>query len=81
MHTTKRLFALLGLVAFAPLGEAAAAWSWEMPGAVYQELDFASRAGVDRAAKIFAQACDAERRGVRVTDLVPRFRAAVRRVV
>ena len=77
MKSTNRIAAALCLMALAPLVAAAAGWSWEMPGSVYKELDFSSRAGVDRAAKIFNQALDAARRGVRVTDLVPRYRAAV----
>ena len=51
-------------------------WDWHMPGEVYKELDFTDRATVDRAVKIFQQAVDAENRGVKVTDLVPRYRAA-----
>ena len=78
MNVKTGISAALLLLALAPLGAAAAGgWSWEMPAAVYKELDFSSRAGVDRAAKIFAQAFEAERRGARVTDLVPRYRAAV----
>ena len=69
----KGMMMAIGLLA--PL--VAAAWSWEMPGDVYRELDVTSRAGVDRAAKIFSQAVEAERRGTRVTEVVPRFRAAV----
>ena len=51
-------------------------WDWHMPASVYKELDFTDRAAVDRAVKLFQQAVDAERRGVKVTDLVPRYRAA-----
>ena len=47
-----------------------------MPGEVYKELEFTDRAQVDRAVKLFEQAVDAERRGVKVTDLVPRYRNA-----
>jgi len=73
---TVKVLATVGWLALAPLGSSAD-WSWEMPGEVYKEMDFSFRASVDRASKIFSQACEAERRGVRVTDLVPRFRAAV----
>jgi len=59
------------------LTSSATGWSWQMPAEVYKELDFSFRAGVDRAAKIFAQAEEAERNRVRVTDLIPRYRAAV----
>ena len=51
-------------------------WDWHLPGNVYKELEFTDRAAVDRAVKLFQQAIDAERRGVKVTDLVPRYRAA-----
>ena len=51
-------------------------WDWHLPGDVYKELEFTDRAGVDRAVKLFQQAIDAERRGVKVTELVPRYRAA-----
>lgn len=51
-------------------------WSWRMPADVYQNLEFTMRSGVDRATKVFAQADDAERRGAKVTDLVPLYRAA-----
>ena len=77
MNVKTGISAALILLALAPAGAAAAnGWSWEMPAEVYRELDFSSRAGVDRAAKIFAQAYNAERQGMRVTDLVPRYRAA-----
>ena len=77
MNVKTGISAALLLLALAPAGAAVNGWSWEMPAEVYRELDFSSRAGVDRAAKIFAQAFEAERRGARVTDLVPRYRAAV----
>ena len=64
-------FALLSANA-EPLRE----WDWHLPGDVYKELEFTDRAAVDRAVKLFQQAIDAERRGVKVTDLVPRYRAA-----
>ena len=51
-------------------------WDWHMPGEVYKELEFTDRAQVDRAVKLFEQAVDAERRGVKVTELVPRYRNA-----
>ena len=51
-------------------------WNWHMPPDIYRELEFTDRAAVDRACKIFQQAADAEGRGVKVTDLVPRYRAA-----
>lgn len=51
-------------------------WSWGMPGGIYKQLDFQSRAGVDRANKIFGQAWESERRGAKSTDLVPQYRAA-----
>ena len=65
------MFALASANA-APLGE----WDWHLPGEVYKELEFTDRVAVDRAVKLFQQAVDAERRGVKVTDLVPRYRAA-----
>lgn len=77
MNVTMRISAVLLLLALAPLGAAADGRSWEMPAEVYRELDFSSRAGVDRAARVFAQACDAAQHGVRVADLAPRYRAAV----
>mgnify|MGYP003301621981 CR=1 FL=1 len=51
-------------------------WDWHLPGDVYKELEFTDRAAVDRAVKLFQQAIDAERRGEKVTDLVPMYRAA-----
>lgn len=71
----KRVIILLSGV-LAALG-AWADWSWEMPGDIYKELDFTFRAGVDRATKIFREARNAEYRRERVTELVPRYRAAV----
>ena len=65
------MFALASANA-APLGE----WDWHLPGDVYKELEFTDRAAVDRAVKLFQQAVDAERRGEKVTDVVPRYRAA-----
>lgn len=64
--------ALAAAASAAPIRE----WDWRMPGSVYKELDFTDRAAVDRAVKIFDQAVGAENRGVKVTDLVPRYRAA-----
>ena len=61
---------------FSSFAEPLREWDWRMPASVYKELDFTDRAGVDRAVKIFQQAVDAERRGMKVTDLVPRYRAA-----
>ena len=69
--TSYLAFALLSASA-EPLRE----WDWHLPGDVYKELEFTDRAAVDRAVKLFQQAIDAERRGVKVTDLVPRYRAA-----
>ena len=68
----------LAVVALAPLFATARTyeWSWRMPDRVYQNLEFTLRASVDRATKVFQQAWDAERRGVKVTDLVPQYRAA-----
>lgn len=51
-------------------------WDWHMPPETYRELEFSDRAGLDRAVKFFQQAIDAERRGEKVTDLVPRYRNA-----
>ncbi len=51
-------------------------WDWHLPGNIYKDLDFSDRAGVDRAVKLFEQAVHAERSGMKVTDLVPRYRAA-----
>ena len=62
--------------AFASVAEPMREWDWHMPGDVYKNLEFSDRAGVDRAVKLFEQAIDAERRGVKVTDLVPRYRTA-----
>lgn len=73
MKVMRKLLTGLAALPLLAFGE----WSWEMPGSVYKELDFSFRAGVDRASKIFREAEDAARRGVRVTDLVPRYRAAV----
>ena len=70
-YTLYFAFALLSASA-EPLRE----WDWHLPGDVYKELEFTDRAAVDRAVKLFEQAVDAERRGVKVTDLVPRYRAA-----
>lgn len=77
MKRASRMWAAV-LAAVAPFAQVAASgWSWEMPGSVYKELDFSFRAGIDRASKIFSQALQAERNNTRVTDLVPRYRAAV----
>ncbi len=51
-------------------------WDWHLPAKIYKELDFSDRAGVDRAVKLFEKAIEAERSRVKVTDLVPRYRAA-----
>lgn len=51
-------------------------WDWHMSPETYRELEFSDRAGLDRAVKFFQQAIDAERRGEKVTDLVPRYRNA-----
>ena len=51
-------------------------WDWHMPAEAYRELEFSDRAGLDRAVKFFQQAIDAERRGEKITDLVPRYRNA-----
>lgn len=51
-------------------------WGWGMPGEVYKGLEFSSRAGVDRATKVFSAAWEAKRRGTKEPDLVPQFRAA-----
>ena len=66
------------LVLFSVMSSAAFAvgWSWRMPGSVYKDLDFTDRAQVDRATKIFEQALNAESRGLKVTELVPRYRNA-----
>ena len=68
----------IAVVAFAPLFAAARSyeWSWRMPDRVYQNLEFTLRSAVDRAAKVYDQADSAERRGTKVTDLVPQYRAA-----
>lgn len=63
---------LLGTASALPLRE----FDWHMPAEHYKNLDFTDRATLDRAVKIFQQAIDAENRGVKVTDLVPRYRAA-----
>lgn len=69
---------LIAAAAAAPLFAAARTydWSWRMPSHVYQNLEFTMRSGVDRATKVFQQADDAERRGTKVTELVPQYRAA-----
>ena len=67
---------LVGLAAAKSYAEPMREWDWHMPGEVYKELEFTDRAQVDRAVKLFEQAVDAERRGVKVTDLVPRYRNA-----
>ena len=51
-------------------------WDWHMPAEHYKNLEFSDRATLDRAVKIFQQAVSAEERNERVTDLVPRYRAA-----
>ena len=66
----------LALAAFAASAEPIREWDWHMPGDVYKTLEFSDRAGVDRAVKLFQQAIDAERRGTRPPDLIPRYRAA-----
>ena len=78
IHTSYFLL-LTSYFAFALLSASAEPireWDWHLPGDVYKELEFTDRAAVDRAVKLFQQAIDAERRGVKVTDLVPRYRAA-----
>ena len=67
---------LVSLAAAKSFAEPIREWDWHMPGEVYKELEFTDRAQVDRAVKLFEQAVDAERRGVKVTDLVPRYRNA-----
>ena len=83
MRTTCRVLSLkakvlcaLALAAATAVAEPIREWDWHLPGSVYKELEFTDRAAVDRAVKLFQQAIDAERKGVRVTDLVPRYRAA-----
>ena len=70
------VLAIAALAAAWALAEPIREWDWHLPGDVYKELEFTDRAGVDRAVKLFQQAIDAERRGVKVTELVPRYRAA-----
>ena len=71
-----KVLCALALAAFSANAEPLREWDWHLPGDVYKELEFTDRAAVDRAVKLFQQAIDAERRGVKVTDLVPRYRAA-----
>ena len=61
---------------FSSFAEPIREWDWHMPGEIYKTLEFSDRAGVDRAVKLFQQAIDAERRGTRSPDLIPRYRAA-----
>ena len=51
-------------------------WDWHLSAEQYKNLDFSVRAGVDRAGKLFETAVWHEQRGEKVTDLVPRYRAA-----
>lgn len=72
----KTVIAVAALAALSALAEPVREWDWHLPGTVYRNLEFADRAAVDRAVKLFQQAVDAERKGVKVTELVPRYRAA-----
>lgn len=65
----------LVLVASQVRGEDAS-WSWVLPVAIYQNLEFSERAGIDRARAAFHRAEDAARRNTPVTDLIPLYRAA-----
>ena len=51
-------------------------WDWHLSAEQYKNLDFSVRAGVDRAVKLFESAVWHERSNEKVTDLVPRYRAA-----
>lgn len=66
------LFSLLPCVSFG--------WdvrsSWRIPVSEYRDLDFTVRSGIDRASKLFKSAVDFERGGGKVTEVIPRFRAA-----
>ena len=72
----KGCLVVMALAALPALSEPIRDWDWHMPATVYKELEFTDRAGVDRAVKVFQQAIDAERRGVKVTEQVPRYRLA-----
>jgi len=67
------VFALTVVVAEAePLRD----WDWHMPADVYKNLEFTDRAACDRAVKLFDHAIDQERRGRKVTEIVPLYRNA-----
>lgn len=72
-------FAILpfALLAVAPAFALIRGMSTSMPASIYRELEFTDRAAVDRAQKLFNEAADAERRGAKAQDLIPRYRAAV----
>ena len=76
MNSKLSLSLLAALAASAALARPIREWDWHMPGEVYRDLEFSDRAGVDRATKFFQEAVDAEDRGTKVTDLVPRYRNA-----
>lgn len=82
MMTPAATICRAGLLAGAALAAAASfaypirEWNWRMPAEVYRDLEFSDRAGVDRATKFFQQAVDAEGRGAKAPDLVPRYRNA-----
>ena len=76
LRLKSKVLCALALAAFAASAEPIREWDWHMPGDVYKTLEFSDRAGVDRAVKLFQQAIDAERRGTRPPDLIPRYRAA-----
>lgn len=67
---------LMAMAAVSAVAGPVREWDWHIPPEIYRELEFTDRAAVDRAVKIFQQAVDAEASGKKVTDLVPRYRAA-----
>ncbi len=76
MNAKTSFLLLSALAASAALARPIREWDWRMPAEVYRDLEFSDRAGVDRATKFFQEAADAEDRGTKVTDLVPRYRNA-----
>ena len=77
-HPMGRVLLLLSALVLMPGMVWAWDWreSWRMPADVYKGLDFSVRAGVDRAARIFSEAVEAERRGTPAPIVLPRYRAA-----
>ncbi len=71
------LLALAACGAAAPRAlRAQESWSWVLPVAIYKNLDFSERAGIDRAREAYRRAEEAEQRNTPVNELIPFYRGA-----